>query len=107
VRTGKSRDESRLNRLAACEWILDGVHVLWRRWDLGSAHALNEDAAAVRALYRIAPGTPLLVADGGFNAEAAKDVAVRFGPGLLLDSGDGTIDLFLAPPCRRTAVDCN
>ena len=79
------------------EWILDGVHVLWRRWDFGSALGLEEDAAAVRALYHIDPGTPLSSADGGFHVEAAKDVLARYGPGLFLESAGGVIYLFLIP----------
>jgi hypothetical protein len=80
------------------EWILDGAHVLWRRWDFGNIRALQEDAAAVRALYHIDPGTPLLLADGGFNAEAAKDLLARFGPGLFLESAGGAIYVLQTPP---------
>ena len=75
------------------EWILDGVHVLWRRWDLGSARGLEEDAAAVRALYHIDPGTLLLSADGGFHTDAARAVLARDGTGPFLESG-GAIYLF-------------
>lgn len=69
------------------EWILDGAHVLWRRWDFGNVRGFEEDAAAVRALYHIDPGAPLLAADGGFNAGAAEELLARFGPSLFLDTG--------------------
>jgi len=80
------------------EWILDGVHVLWRRWDFGSARGVEEGAAAVRALYHIDPGTPLLSADGGFHVDAAEEVLARYGPGLFLERAGGAIYLFLTPP---------
>ncbi|MGA7415893.1 MAG: hypothetical protein WBW33_35810 [Bryobacteraceae bacterium] len=73
------------------------MHVLWRRWDLGSASALEEDAAAVRTLYHIDPSTPLLSADGGFHTDAAKAVLARYGPDLFLESAGGAIYLFLTP----------
>jgi hypothetical protein len=79
------------------EWILDGVHVLWRRWDFGNLRWLQEDAAAVRVLYQLDPGTPLLVADGGFNAEAARAMLARFGAGPFLDSAEGAIYVFQTP----------